>query len=356
MHTQPNPAADNASSRRVAPTTTTSHPRGELSDLQRPRVTLRPGSINLLKRFLALGVIMVSMASSDARAQPVGDCDDARLRDCCNGISYWMGYNPQTAELDGTNLVSSFEAYWAQNGYLDDSQRTRNVLAWVAFLAVFAMLVGLFWLTARHQWFAGWVQALLLIVIPGFVWYLVPDLLAKASAAEHSKAFVANTLRTFCAGPDAGDLDQPLTASCSATTWPAFFGTGEGVTALTSTATCERLASSDVDGILKDPENPCARDCALPMSASSPDGGPTMLRERWHRISNDLMGTCAAVAINWRAPTGPSPADWRSCASGLASRSVKRQITSNWVHGYAWAGFAIATGLSLFLFFFFRRK
>jgi len=298
------------------------------------------------------------MTASSAWAQPVGDCEDAALRDCCNGISYWMGYNPQTAQVEGTNLVTAFDAYWTENGFLDASQRSRNVLALVIFLGVFALLVGLFWWTARRQWIAGWVQLLLLIAIPGVVWYLVPDMLAKASAAEQSDDFVANTLRRFCAGPDQGNLDQPLTAPCSTTIWPSFFRSVDGATALTPVLTCARLESSEVDGILKDPENPCARDCALAMDASSPNGGPNKLRERWHQISTDLMGTCKTVASNWRASLGPSPADWRACSSSLASRSVKRQISTNWVHEYGWAGFAFGAGLAslLFLISFVRPK
>ena len=358
MQSEPSPTTTDTdcSTSRMRTSTSSSTAGAGAPGVHSPPVAAR-SRLGVFSRWLVvLSAVLVSATATSAGAQPVGDCEDAALRDCCNGISYWMGYNPQTAQSSGTNLAASFEAYWAQNGFLDASLRSRNVLTFVVFFVVFAGLVGLFWWTARRQWIAGWVQLLLLIAIPGVAWYLVPDLLAKASAAEQAEGFVTNALRRFCGGTEVSGLDQPLTAPCSAAIWPSFFRNVDGATALTPALTCTRLESSEVDGLLKDAENPCARDCALAMDASSPDGGPNKLRERWHQISTDLMGTCQAVASNWRAASGPSPADWRACAASLAARSVKRQISTNWVHEYGWAGFALGAVLASLVFFFFRRS
>jgi hypothetical protein len=312
--------------------------------------------LRLSIRFVALfAAVWVSFSSTPAaHAQPAGTCEDLQLRDCCNGVTYWTGYNPQTATTEGPNTLTSFESYWSQNGYLDESVRSRNVWTFVSVFLTILLLVGLFWLLARRQLFPGWVQLLLLLIFPGLVWYLVPDCLAKNAAKEKSDIFVAGTLRKFCTGMD-GSLDDAQTAPCSALSWPAFFRLSDVADARTPTVACERLGSGDVDGILKDPDNACSTDCATAMDAASPGGGPNKLRERSNLIQNDLLRTCSAVADNWRSPTGPTPADWRACSSALAARSVKRQISSNWVHEQGWAGLAFAAVFAGLFFITLRR-
>ena len=256
----------------------------------------------------------------------------------------------------------------------------RTGLTVAATVIAFLLLLGLFWLTADKSWIPWWLQLMVLIGLPGLVWYYVPETHARHVAFAATQDFVDSQLKPFCA---AGASENSQT--CTPALWIDRFGEGSGENASVTIASCFDLPETvQADYFSAPDENggePCLEACRQPLTlkgrsstsvsdsstatTSEPGALPSdvkpgvfgginllngltyvLLHKNPSGAQRGLLGLCEGVAASWRTPAGPSQADWNACTQSVADDNVRLQrngefLLSNSGAGVGWGASAV---------------
>lgn len=281
-----------------------------------------------------------------AGSQAWADSCDSAIKNCCQGLEYWTGFDRSSGERlevagNTVNPMSGFVAYWNSYGGLDEGRLARQATSIGLFMLAFGLLVLLFGATARRRQAPGVVLVSALVAVPALVWWFVPGLLARSEAASGAAAYINTSLRPLCY--EASNQTDLTIGGCSPTVWGNLFESEAGPRQVL--ATCNSMPE-EAEQLLSGPKSdPCVATCAESVAplkvnnagkASEVSGYQALSARLW--MIKEMMSACQDVMSAWRAEKGPAAVDWQTCADGLAEKSFRREVKPDLMLQHGWFG------------------